>query len=209
MTWIFNQCTGKGFVLLALSFGETTGKWTQPPSWKHHRQRLVSTAAENYGLEMGRESLPKGHVHAHIHTHMTLRASPFSFLPFFLYYIPICQSFSGSLMTMRGTQFWGSSHPWRCRLKALWRIGLRTSFPHPHQWEAHSTCARTKHNSPWSSGTAWFPESLSATAQVSTNNSLSMSNSVSGFFLLKVSKLNRIELFILIMKLIIRIIINN
>ena len=140
---------------------------------------------------------------------MTLRASPFSFLPFFLYYIPICQSFSGSLMTMRGTQFWGSSHPWRCRLKALWRIGLRTSFPHPHQWEAHSTCARTEHNSPWSSGTAWFPESLSATAQVSTNNSLSMSNSVSGFFLLKVSKLNRIELFILIMKLIIRIIINN
>ena len=89
--------------------------------------------------------------HTHTHTHTTLKTSScLFFLPFFLYYIPICQSFSGPLMTMRGTQFWGSSHPWRRSLKALWRTGLRTSFPQPHQWEAHSTCARTEHNSPWS-----------------------------------------------------------
>ena len=127
--------------------------------------------------------------HIHTYTHTTLRVSLVSSLPLF-FYIPICQSFSGSLMTMRGTQFWGSSHPWKCRLKALWRTGLRASFPQPHQWPAHSTCARTEHNSPWSGGTAWLLESLSATTPSQCQKCilyflLHLSNSVACSFLLK------------------------
>ena len=83
------------------------------------------------------------HTHTHTYTHdpESLFLLMFALFSLLHPYLPII---------FWGTQFWGSSHPWRRSLKALWRMGLRTSFPQPHQWEAHSTCAKTEHNSPWS-----------------------------------------------------------